>query len=109
VRRARGTVRRIGLSSLLVWIAVLVSPVAAAAHDAPENDKSKWVMADWMMDVFFLFAAFALAGFLLAWKLGHFHDLEKAARIPLSIEEEDYYTPAWALDEEEWDDVDAER
>ena len=44
------------------------------------------------------------AVFVAAWKSGHFHNLEEAARIPLGIDEPDYYTPAWALDEEEWDD-----
>jgi protein-S-isoprenylcysteine O-methyltransferase Ste14 len=88
---------------------VLASPAVALAHDAPENDRSRWVMADWMMEAFFLFAGIALCGFLIAWKAGHFHNLEKAAQIPLLIEEEDYYTPDWALDEEEWDDVNAAR
>jgi hypothetical protein len=35
--------------------------------------------------------------------------LHEAARVPLDIDEEDYYTPEWAYDEEEWDDVDADR
>ena len=91
----------------LALSALLASPAVALAHDAPEDDNSKWVMADWMMDAFFLFAGFALLAFLLAWKAGHFHNLEQAARIPLGIHEEDYYTPAWALDEEEWADGDA--
>ena len=91
----------------LVLGAMLLVPAVALAHDAPENSQSKWVMADWMMDAFFLFAGVALAAFIVAWKAGHFHDLEKAARIPLMIEEEDYYTPEWALDEEEWADGDA--
>jgi hypothetical protein len=91
----------------LVFMAALAAPAAALAHDAPENARSKWVMVDWMMDAFFLFAGFALIAFVVAWKAGHFHDLEKAARIPLEIHEEDYYTPAWALDEEEWADGDA--
>jgi hypothetical protein len=93
---------------LLVWGAALVAPAAAIAHDAPESERSKWVMADWMMDSFFMFAGLALLAFLVAWKSGHFHNLEEAARIPLMIEEEDYYTPDWALDEEEWADGDAE-
>lgn len=80
----------------------LVLPAAALAHEAPENKQSKWVMADWMMDTFFIFSGLALVVFLTAWKLGHFHDLEEAASIPLYVEEEDYYTPDWALDEEEW-------
>jgi protein-S-isoprenylcysteine O-methyltransferase Ste14 len=93
----------------LAAVGVLLAPAAALAHDAPESNQSKWVMTDWMMDTFFIFAGLALVAFLIAWRMGHFHDLEKAARIPLSIHEEDYYTPDWALDEEEWDDVHAER
>jgi hypothetical protein len=80
----------------------LALPGVALAHDAPESDQSKWVMADWMMDTFFIFSGLALVVFLVAWKLGHFQDLDKAAGIPLLVEEEDYYTPDWALDEEEW-------
>jgi peptidoglycan/LPS O-acetylase OafA/YrhL len=100
--------RRLAVLALVAG-AVVASPAAALAHDAPESDQSKWVMTDWMMDTFFLFAGIALVAFIVAWKLGHFHDLEKAARIPLLIEEEDYYTPEWAFDEEEWADGDAER
>jgi heme/copper-type cytochrome/quinol oxidase subunit 2 len=88
--------------------ALLAAPAVALAHDAPENAQSKWVMVDWMMDAFFLFAGLALVVFVVAWKAGHFHNLEQAARIPLAIHEEDYYTPAWALDEEEWADGNAE-
>ena len=99
--------RRHLTAAALALSALLTSPAVALAHDAPEDDNAKWVMADWMMDAFFLFAGFALLAFLLAWKAGHFHNLEQAARIPLGIHEEDYYTPAWALDEEEWADGDA--
>jgi hypothetical protein len=99
--------RRLG-PTVLVLAAALAAPGAALAHDAPENDQSKWVMVDWMMDAFFLFAGLALVVFLVAWKAGHFHNLEQAARIPLMIDEEDYYTPDWALDEEEWRDGDAQ-
>jgi hypothetical protein len=99
--------RRLG-PTVLVLAAALAAPGAALAHDAPENDQSKWVMVDWMMDAFFLFAGLALVAFLVAWKAGHFHNLEQAARIPLMIDEEDYYTPDWALDEEEWPNGDAQ-
>jgi hypothetical protein len=99
--------RRLG-PTVLVLAAALAAPGAALAHDAPENDQSKWVMVDWMMDAFFLFAGLALVAFLVAWKAGHFHNLEQAARIPLMIDEEDYYTPDWALDEEEWRNGDAQ-
>jgi cbb3-type cytochrome oxidase maturation protein len=80
----------------------LALPATALAHDAPENNRSKWVMADWMIETFFLFAGAALLVFLWAWKSGHFHNLDEQARIPLDVDEEDYYTPEWAEDEEEW-------
>ena len=101
--------RRMLLATALAFVLLMALPAVAAAHDQPENDQAKWVMADWMMDAFFLFAGIALIGFLIAWKAGHFHNLEQAARIPLLIEEEDYYSPEWASHEEEWDDVHAER
>ena len=96
-------------TTVLTVAVVLSSPAAAVAHDQPETDQSRWIMADWMLESFFLFAGVALAGFLIAWKAGHFHNLEQAARIPLLIEEEDYYSPEWAFDEEEWDHGDAPR
>jgi hypothetical protein len=101
--------RRVALTAVLAAAVLLALPALALAHDQPESDQSKWVMADWMMDTFFLFAGFAFVGFLIAWKAGHFQNLEQAARIPLLIEEEDYYSPEWASDEEEWDDVHAQR
>jgi heme/copper-type cytochrome/quinol oxidase subunit 2 len=86
----------------LVTLAPLAVPATAFAHDQPETNQSRWVMADWMMDAFFIFSGLALIVFLTAWKLGHFRDLDQAATIPLYVDEEDYYTPEWALDEEEW-------
>jgi cbb3-type cytochrome oxidase maturation protein len=93
--------RRLSILVVAALVALAV-PAAALAHDAPENARSKWVMADWMIETFFLFSGLALVVFLWAWKSGHFHNLEEQARIPLLVEEEDYYTPEWALDEEEW-------
>jgi len=87
---------------LLAALTALALPAVALAHEAPQNDDSKWVMTDWMMDTFFIFSGLALVAFLAAWKAGHFHDLEQHGAIPLVVEEEDYYTPEWALDEEEW-------
>jgi hypothetical protein len=94
--------RRRLVTLVVVVLAALAVPAAALAHDQPETDQSRWVMADWMMDAFFIFSGFALVVFLTAWKLGHFRDLDQAATIPLYVDEEDYYTPEWALDEEEW-------
>jgi len=97
--------RRLVRSVAAVGALALVAPAAAFAHEAPESAQSRWVMVDWMLETFFVFAGFALVVFIWAWKAGHFHDLERQAAIPLLIEEEDYYTPDWAFDEEEWDDV----
>jgi nitrogen fixation-related uncharacterized protein len=97
--------RRLTIFALSV-AAALAGPSAAFAHDAPEDEQSRWTMADWMIDTFFIFAGIALLGFIWAWKAGHFHNLEEAARVPLMVDEEDYYTPDWALDEEEWTDAD---
>jgi len=100
--------RRLTVLLVLALLAALAAP-AALAHDAPETAQSKWVMADWMMDTFFIFSGLAFVAFLAAWKAGHFHDLERQGAIPLLVEEEDYYTPDWALEEEAWTDADAER
>jgi hypothetical protein len=102
-------VRRVAVALTLVLAATLAFPAAALAHEAPENDQSRWVMTDWMMDTFFIFSGLALVAFLAAWKAGHFHELERHGSIPLLVEEEDYYTPDWALEEEEWADGDADR
>jgi peptidoglycan/LPS O-acetylase OafA/YrhL len=88
---------------LIVGFGALAVPAIAVAHDQPETNQSRWIMADWMLDTFFVFSGFALVAFLVAWKLGHFQELDKAAGIPLLVEEEDYYTPDWALDDEEWE------
>jgi hypothetical protein len=86
----------------LLVVGALVVPASGFAHDQPETKQSRWVMADWMMDTFFVFAGLALVAFIGAWKAGAFHDLDSHASIPLYVEEEDYYTPEWALSEEEW-------
>jgi hypothetical protein len=91
----------------LVWLGALAFPALAFAHDQPETKQSRWVMADWMLDTFFIFAGLAVVAFLAAWKAGHFHELDRMGGIPLLVQEEDYYTPEWALDEEEWSDGDA--
>jgi hypothetical protein len=93
--------RRLGIFVFLIAVA-LVLPAAAFAHDQPETNQSRWVMADWMLDTFFIFSGLALVAFIAAWKTGAFHELDSHAAIPLLVEEEDYYTPDWARDEEEW-------
>ena len=90
------------------WSAwALVYPLTALAHDQPETKQSRWVMADWMLDTFFIFSGFAVVAFLAVWKAGHFQELDRQGSIPLLVDEEDYYTPEWALDDEEWADGDA--
>jgi hypothetical protein len=95
-------VRRLALWILFAAVVALAWPALALAHDAPETKQSRWVMTDWMMDTFFVFSGLALVAFLAAWKAGHFQELDQMGSIPLYVDEEDYYTPEWALDEEEW-------
>jgi protein-S-isoprenylcysteine O-methyltransferase Ste14 len=99
--------RRLVLALAVVAVSALTLPTLAFAHDQPESSQSRWVMADWMMDTFFIFSGLAVLAFLAAWKAGHFHELDRQGSLPLLVEEEDYYTPDWALDEEEWLDEDA--
>ena len=101
--------RRLALVWLVVAVAALAWPALAFAHDQPETKQSRWVMADWMMDTFFIFGGLAFVAFLAAWKAGHFQELDRVGSVPLYVDEEDYYTPEWALEEEEWADGDAER
>jgi hypothetical protein len=97
-------VRRLARTVLVLAVLALALPAVALAHDQPETQQSRWVMTDWMMDTFFIFSGLALVAFLAAWKAGHFQELDTAGSIPLYVHEEDYYTPEWALDEEEWAD-----
>jgi protein-S-isoprenylcysteine O-methyltransferase Ste14 len=99
--------RRLAGSIAVVAALALSLPALALAHDQPETNQSRWVMADWMMDTFFIFAGLALLAFVVAWKAGHFQDLDQQGSLPLYVDEVDYYTPDWALDEEEWLDGDA--
>jgi hypothetical protein len=96
--------RKIGGTFLCALAFALALPAVALAHEAPETKQSRWVMTDWMMDTFFVFSGLALVAFLAAWKAGHFQDLDTAGSIPLYVHEEDYYTPEWAYDDEEWTD-----
>ena len=99
--------RRLAAASAALALVALAWPALALAHDQPETNQSRWVMADWMMDTFFIFSGLAVLAFVAAWKAGHFHELDRLGSLPLLVEEEDYYTPEWALDEEEWIDGDA--
>jgi hypothetical protein len=100
-------VRRLAGAVLVFALLALSLPALALAHDQPETSQSRWVMADWMMDTFFIFSGLAVLAFVAAWKAGHFQDLDQLGSLPLYVEEEDYYTPESALDEEEWIDGDA--
>ena len=99
--------RRLAVTALLLALLALTWPALALAHDQPETKQSRWVMADWMLDTFFIFSGLAVLAFLAAWKAGHFQELDRLGSIPLYVDEEDYYTPEWALDEEEWADGDS--
>jgi hypothetical protein len=107
MRRLVAASLRLLVTTTVVAMVAAVFPALALAHDQPETKQSRWVMADWMLDTFFIFAGMAVVAFLAAWKAGHFQELDRVGSIPLYVDEEDYYTPEWALDEEEWADGDA--
>ncbi len=77
-------------------------PAVALAHDQPETKQSNWVMADWMIDTFFVFSGLALVAFRRGLEDGRVPRAGHACVDPAATQEEDYYTPEWALDEEEW-------
>jgi hypothetical protein len=106
MRRLAASLRLL-VTTTVVAIVGAAFPALALAHDQPETKQSRWVMADWMLDTFFIFSGLAVIAFLAAWKAGHFQELDRVGAIPLYVDEEDYYTPEWALDEEEWADGDA--
>ena len=103
MRRLAASLRLL-VTTTVVAIVGAAFPALALAHDQPETKQSRWVMADWMLDTFFIFSGLAVIAFLAAWKAGHFQELDKVGSIPLYVDEEDYYTPEWALDEEEWEE-----
>jgi hypothetical protein len=54
-----------------------------------------------MFWTFVLFGGASFIGVCAAWKLGHFRDMDDQRMVPLFIDEPDYYTPEWALEEDE--------
>ena len=93
--------RRLAGTALVFAGLALLLPALAFAHEQPDTKHSRWVMADWMLNTFFIFAGLALIAFLAAWKAGHFQELDRMGGIPLLVKEEDGYTPEWALEEED--------
>src|SRR5207237_10122457 len=96
--RAGAAMIRFRLAALVfVWFGVLAFPAVALAHDQPETKQSRWVMADWMMDTFFIFSGLAVVAFLAAWEAGHFQELDRMGGIPMLVRGADYYTTAGAV------------
>ncbi len=81
----------------VVLATLVASP--ASAHDAPDDGAAAWVMADWMLLSFMVFGSAALVCFVIAVRRGLMRNLEEAKRHILTIDEPDYYTPAWARKE----------
>ncbi len=79
------------LSSLLIVM-------NASAHDAPPGDE--YQMADWMLFSFLIFFGVSFIVFLVMLKRGMLKEPENAKYYLLNIDEEDYYTPAWAQEKE---------
>jgi hypothetical protein len=93
---ARRVIMTIGLAA----VALLATASPAWAHDQPSGATASFVMADWMFWTFVLFGGASFFGACAAWKLGHFRDMDDQRLVPLYIDEPDYYTPEWALEDE---------
>jgi hypothetical protein len=95
------------MATLGLAAAVLLATAApAGAHDQPSGRTASFVMADWIFWTFVLFGGASFFGACAAWKLGHFRDMDDQRMVPLYIDEPDYYTPEWALDDELLMDID---
>jgi hypothetical protein len=92
------------LAALVTAGAWLALAPAVLGHEAPDEGPAAWIMADWMLGVFLVFAGAALAAFVVAYKRGLLFELERAKFHILTVDEPDYYTPDWAKE-----DDDAER
>lgn len=84
---------------LVLTVATPTSP--AQAHEQPEGTGAEWLMADWMLLSFLVFFLAALVVFVVAVRRGAFRNLEAAKYYLLTIEEPDYYTPAWARNDDQ--------
>lgn len=91
---------RLAVPAAVLGLLVLAPASPAYAHEQPEGDGSEWLMADWMLLSFLVFFLAALVVFVVAVRRGQFRDLEAAKYHLLTIDEPDYYTPAWARTEE---------
>jgi hypothetical protein len=87
------------LAGILLALNVHSGWAAPILHEAPEG--SEWVMADWMFLSFLVFAGASFVAFLFALKSGVLSNIEDAKYYILEIDEEDYYTPAWAKEGDE--------
>ena len=88
---------RVGLVAAAVLLGLLLTASPAGAHDQP--DGADWLMADWMLLSFLVFAGAALLVFLAVLRLGLLRNVEAAKYHILTIQEADYYTPDWAKED----------
>jgi hypothetical protein len=85
------------------WVVyvVMIALVAAgpvSAHDGPTAG-NEWLMADWMLLSFLVVFGAGLVAFIVALRRGLLSNLEDAKYYILTVEEQDYYTPEWAKEE----------
>ncbi len=80
--------------ALLGAIAMASSTGPAHAQEIPAG--GALIMSDWILGAFLVFFASGLIVFITAVRLGAFRDMESAKYHLLDVEEEDYYTPEWA-------------
>ena len=72
----------------------------ALGHEQPEDAVADFVMTDWMLlTAFFGFMIPALLVTFIAWRRGHFNDIEGEVKTFWLTPEADFETPPWAWEE----------
>lgn len=104
-RELPGTLRLVAGSVVAAGALLTLTAWPALAHDGPTAG-AEWLMADWMLLSHLIFAGTALAVFLIASKLGYFHNVEEAKYSMFAFQDPDYHTPEWALEDDELDEFD---
>ena len=88
---------------LVVFAGARAARGARSRMTSPRRTQSRWVMADWMMDMFFVFSGPRARRVPRGLEVGCASTSSTRTRRSRSTsQEEDYYTPEWALSEEEW-------
>lgn len=93
--------KRLLAACVIAVLATLAITDNALAHDGPVDGEGAYVLADWMLFLFLMFAGSAAIVFVIALKRGMFKNLEDSKYYFLEYPEPDYFSPDWARHDDE--------